>query len=71
MSTPFDDPPVIIGKLKYPMSAIDFIQGHILHQGDQSNETALEQMKDGQIAAAIRTSYRQVTGHELPLKEKK
>lgn len=52
-------------------AAIDFIQEHILRQGTQSNETALEQMKDEQIGLAIRTAYKQVTGHELPSKNKK
>lgn len=34
-----------------------------MHHGDQSNESALEQLKDEQIAAAIRK--------QLHLKEKK
>ena len=50
--------------------AIDFIQEHILRQGDQSNESALEQMKDEQISDAIRRAYKSVTGHELPVKDK-
>ncbi|KAK7743298.1 hypothetical protein SLS53_004383 [Cytospora paraplurivora] len=33
---------------------IDGFQEHILHQGDQSNESAVEQLKDEKIAAAIR-----------------
>jgi hypothetical protein len=32
---------------------IDFFQEHVLKQGDQSNESALEQAKDKQIADAI------------------
>ncbi|PSR84104.1 hypothetical protein PHLCEN_2v5532 [Hermanssonia centrifuga] len=51
--------------------AVDFIQEHMLRQGDQSNESALEQMKDEQISDAIRLAYRQVIGHELPVKDKK
>jgi len=46
--------------------AIDLFQQHILKQGDQSNESAIEQLKDEQIAHAIRTSFKSVTGHELP-----
>ena len=34
--------------------AIDFFQEHVLKQGNQSNESALEQAKDSQIAGAIR-----------------
>ncbi|KAI0078051.1 hypothetical protein K474DRAFT_1660896, partial [Panus rudis PR-1116 ss-1] len=48
---------------------IDFIQAHVLHEGDQTNESALEQMKDEQISDAIRVAYKQVTGHELPVKD--
>ncbi|EPQ54826.1 hypothetical protein GLOTRDRAFT_116586 [Gloeophyllum trabeum ATCC 11539] len=49
---------------------IDFFQEHILHQGDQSNESVLEQMKDEQISDGLRTAYKAVTGHELPVKDK-
>ncbi|CAL1710165.1 unnamed protein product [Somion occarium] len=49
---------------------IDFIQAHILHEGDQSNESALEQLKDEQISDAIRVAYNQVTGREFPAKDK-
>ena len=34
--------------------AIDLFQEHILKQGNQSNESAIEQAKDKQIAEAIR-----------------
>lgn len=36
-------------------TALDKFQEHVLHQGDQSNESAWEQMKDDKIADAIRT----------------
>lgn len=42
--------------------AIDKFQEYVLKEGDQSNESALEQMKDEKIAEAIR--------HKLHLKEK-
>lgn len=42
---------------------IDGFQEHVLHKGDQSHESALEQAKDAQIAAAIRS--------QLHLKDKK
>lgn len=45
------------------VAAIDGFQEHILHQGDQSNESAVEQLKDEKIAAAIRK--------QLHLKEEK
>jgi hypothetical protein len=34
--------------------AIDLFQEHVLKQGDQSNESVIEQAKDKQIADAIR-----------------
>ncbi|TCD67170.1 hypothetical protein EIP91_000396 [Steccherinum ochraceum] len=46
---------------------IDFVQEHILHQGDQSDESALENWKDEQISDTIRMAYKQVSGHELPI----
>ncbi|KAH8102026.1 hypothetical protein BXZ70DRAFT_1006653 [Cristinia sonorae] len=49
---------------------IDFIQEHILKQGDQSNESALENMKDEQISDAIRLAYSQVFGRDLPIHDK-
>ena len=53
-----------------PNVVIDFIQEHILGQGDQSNESALEQLKDEQISDAVRLAWRQVTGHEFPAQDK-
>jgi hypothetical protein len=34
--------------------------------GPQSNESAIEQLKDEQIANAIRQSFKSVTGNTLP-----
>ncbi|KAF7324656.1 Ribokinase [Mycena kentingensis (nom. inval.)] len=50
--------------------AVDFVQEHILHQGQQSNETAMEQATDEQISDAIRRGYKDVTGHEFFVKDK-
>lgn len=47
-------------------TAIDFVQEHILHQGQQKDESAFEQLKDKQIADAIRHQFKNMTGHELP-----
>ncbi|KAH9476389.1 hypothetical protein JR316_0011964 [Psilocybe cubensis] len=49
--------------------AIDLVQEHVLKAGDQSNESAIEQAKDAQIASAIRTGYKTVTGKEFPISE--
>ncbi|TFK48773.1 hypothetical protein OE88DRAFT_1663924 [Heliocybe sulcata] len=49
---------------------IDFYQEHILKQGDQHNESAIEQLKDEQISDGLRRAYNAVTGHELPVKDK-
>ena len=51
-------------------AAVDFVQEHLLHQGDQSDESALENLKDEQISDAIRLAYKQVFGHELPIADK-
>jgi hypothetical protein len=34
--------------------AVDYVQEHILHQGTQKNESALEQAKDAKVADTIR-----------------
>ncbi|KAG8853721.1 hypothetical protein FRB91_004423, partial [Serendipita sp. 411] len=38
---------------------IDFVQEHVLHKGDQKNESAFEQAKDNQIADALRGVFGQ------------
>ncbi|KAF8978177.1 hypothetical protein BDQ17DRAFT_1205701, partial [Cyathus striatus] len=50
--------------------AIDFVQEHVFKQGPQHNESAIEQMKDNQIADAIRDQYQKFTGKEFPIKDK-
>ncbi|EEB93422.1 hypothetical protein MPER_07923, partial [Moniliophthora perniciosa FA553] len=51
--------------------AIDFVQEHVLKQGAQDDESHLEQWKDDRIASTIRSQYKNATGHEFPVKEKK
>ncbi|KAF8061784.1 hypothetical protein FPV67DRAFT_1586909 [Lyophyllum atratum] len=46
--------------------AIDFVQEHVLKGGQQKDESVVEQMKDKQIAAAIKTGFKNVTGKEFP-----
>jgi hypothetical protein len=46
--------------------AIDFYQEHVLKQGKQDDESAIEQAKDKQIASVIRHGFESVTGKELP-----
>ena len=50
---------------------IDWVQEHVLHKGDQSNESAVEQAKDEQISDYIREQYQKTTGHEFPVEDKK
>ena len=38
----------------------------MLKQGQQKDESAIEQLKDEQIAHAIRNGFQSVTGKELP-----
>ncbi|KAI0847161.1 hypothetical protein F5Y00DRAFT_241871 [Daldinia vernicosa] len=49
---------------------IDWVQENILGQGDQSNESAVEQAKDEQISDYIRAQYKNTTGSDLPVKDK-
>ena len=51
-------------------TAIDWVQEHVMHQGDQSNESAVEQFKDEQISDFIRKEFKTVTGHNIPVKDK-
>ena len=39
-------------------------------QGDQSNESAVEQAKDEQMSDFVRGKYRDVVGSDLPVKDK-
>lgn len=68
---------VIIGGLftaptltREPASGVDFVQEHVLGQGPQDNESAVEQAKDEQISDFIRDQYKNTTGSEFPVKDK-
>ncbi|GAB1527910.1 hypothetical protein RhiTH_011098 [Rhizoctonia solani] len=50
--------------------AIDWVQEKYLGQGDQSNESALEQAKDEQISDFIRAQYKSATGKDFPIADK-
>lgn len=49
---------------------IDAVQQYGLGQGDQSNESAVEQAKDEQISDFIRGKYKGATGEEFPVEDK-
>ncbi|KAI5919983.1 hypothetical protein F4810DRAFT_714012 [Camillea tinctor] len=49
---------------------VDWVQKHVLGQGDQSNESAIEQAKDEQISDYIRGQYKKTTGTDFPIKDK-
>ncbi|KAH8923650.1 hypothetical protein BT69DRAFT_1281268 [Atractiella rhizophila] len=51
--------------------AIDFVQEKFLKGGDQSNESAVEQLKDEEISDMIRSKYKEMTGQDFPVKDKK
>ena len=51
-------------------AAIDWVQEHVLKQGQQSDESAQEQFKDEQISDFIRKEFKTVTGHDIPVKDK-
>ncbi|KAI0704177.1 hypothetical protein C8T65DRAFT_654113 [Cerioporus squamosus] len=50
--------------------SIDWVQEHLLGQGQQSNESATEQLKDEQISDFVRRQYKSVTGHDFPVADK-
>jgi hypothetical protein len=45
-------------------------QERVLKQGSQSNESAVEQLKDEQISDAIRDQYKNMTGRDFPIADK-
>ncbi|KAK0742043.1 hypothetical protein B0T21DRAFT_448797 [Apiosordaria backusii] len=49
---------------------VDLFQQHVLGQGDQSNESAIEQAKDEQISDFIRDQYKKNTGKDAPVADK-
>jgi len=51
--------------------AVDFFQEHVLHEGSQKNESAIEQLKDEGISDTIRRQYKNMTGKEFPIEDKK
>ncbi|KAH7343204.1 hypothetical protein B0J17DRAFT_641434 [Rhizoctonia solani] len=48
---------------------VDFAQQR-MGQGDQSNESAVEQQKDEAISDAIRGGYKNLTGSDIPIQDK-
>ncbi|KAF2135790.1 uncharacterized protein K452DRAFT_238691 [Aplosporella prunicola CBS 121167] len=50
--------------------AIDAYQEHVMHEGPQDNESAIEQAKDEFISDYIRRMYKAKTGHEFPIHDK-
>ena len=46
------------------------MQQYGLGQGDQSNESAVEQAKDEQISDFIRDKYKSASGSEIPIEDK-
>ncbi|KAL1591612.1 hypothetical protein SLS60_011862 [Paraconiothyrium brasiliense] len=49
---------------------VDFVQEKFLGQGSQDNESALEQAKDEKISDFIRGQYKNVSGSDVPIKDK-
>ncbi|TGJ87610.1 hypothetical protein E0Z10_g1089 [Xylaria hypoxylon] len=49
---------------------VDWVQEHVLGQGDQSNESAAEQAKDEQISDFVRGQYKKSTGSDIPVQDK-
>ena len=53
-----------------PLKGVDYVQEHVLGQGDQSNESAVEQAKDEKISDFIRDKYKSSTGKDVPIEDK-
>jgi len=49
---------------------VDLVQEKVLGQGQQSNESAIEQAKDEQISDFIRSKYKGATGSDFPVADK-
>jgi len=49
---------------------IDMFQQRVMGQGEQDNESAVEQAKDEQISDFIRGKYKDSTGSDMPIKDK-
>ncbi|KAM0793755.1 hypothetical protein ACM66B_001173 [Microbotryomycetes sp. NB124-2] len=56
-------------KEDYLDKGVDFVQER-MGQGDQSNESAVEQQKDEMISDQIRSQYKNVTGSDFPVADK-
>ncbi len=52
------------------LSAVDWVQEHVLKEGQQSNETAAEEAKDEVISDTIRTEFKKVTGKDFFIPDK-
>ena len=52
------------------LPGVDAIQQYGLGQGEQSNESAIEQAKDEQISDFIREKYKSTTGNDIPIEDK-
>lgn len=57
-------------RLNHIHPGIDLVQEKIFKAGDQSNESAAEQVKDNMIADAIRSGYKTAVGKDFPIAEK-
>jgi len=49
---------------------VDFVQEKFLGQGQQNDESAIEQAKDEQISDFIRGKYKETTGQDFFIKDK-
>ncbi|KAM0690515.1 hypothetical protein Q7P36_009282 [Cladosporium allicinum] len=54
----------------YLDKGVDYVQENFLGQGQQSNESAVEQAKDEQISDFIRGQYKNASGKEFPVADK-
>lgn len=50
--------------------AVDWVQQHVMGEGPQDNESAVEQTKDEAISDTIRAQYKNMTGRDFPIADK-
>ncbi|TFK21653.1 hypothetical protein FA15DRAFT_707058 [Coprinopsis marcescibilis] len=57
-------------KEDYLDKGVDFVQERFMGQGQQNNESAMEQAKDEQISDAIRRGFKSTSGRDFPVGDK-
>lgn len=68
--SPFTDLTSLMILLDALDKGVDLVQEHGFGQGQQKNESAVEQAKDEKISDGIRSAYKKVAGKDVPIADK-